>query len=53
MERLRQFIQDTAGNATEYILIAMVVSLAIIAGGSLLGMALAGMFDQVNGAFPK
>ncbi len=53
MKELRQFYQDTSGNATEYILIVTIVSLAIFAGSVFLATGIAGLFDKVNGAFPK
>jgi pilus assembly protein Flp/PilA len=53
MERIKNFFSDDSGNATEYGLIIALVSVAIIAGATLLGGGLGTMFSNVGTALSE
>jgi pilus assembly protein Flp/PilA len=48
MERIKNFFSDDGGNATEYGLIIALISVAIIAGATLLGGGLQTMFTTIG-----
>jgi Flp pilus assembly pilin Flp len=53
MKQLKRFFNDEAGNATEYILIVTLTSLAIMVGAGLLGNGLSGLYANVLNLLPK
>ncbi len=52
MNHLKRFCDDEAGNATEYVLIVALASLAIMAGATLLGSGLSGLYASVIKILP-
>ncbi len=52
MNHLKRFFDDEAGNATEYVLIIALASLAIMAGDTLLGGGLEPLFQSVLHGLP-
>jgi len=53
MNHLKRFFDDEAGNATEYILIIALTSLAIMAGATLLGSGLSELYASVINVLPS
>jgi Flp pilus assembly pilin Flp len=53
MNHLKRFCDDEAGNATEYALIAGLVSIAIMAGAVLLGSGLSELYASVINLLPS
>ena len=52
MNHLKRFFDDEAGNATEYVLIVTLTSLAIMAGATLLGGGLIKLYANVLKLLP-
>jgi Flp pilus assembly pilin Flp len=52
MKNLKHFIDDRAGNATEYALIVSLVSLAIAAGALVLGTGLDTFYRALSVSLP-
>jgi Flp pilus assembly pilin Flp len=52
MNHLKRFFDDEAGNATEYVLIVALTSLAIMGGSTLMGGGLAALFQSVINLLP-
>jgi Flp pilus assembly pilin Flp len=52
MNHLKRFFEDEAGNATEYVLIVALTSLAIIAGATLLGSGLNELYASIGKILP-
>jgi len=53
MNHFKRFFNDEAGNATEYVLIVALTSLAIMAGASLLGGGLSKLYASVIKVLPS
>jgi len=53
MNHLKRFFEDEAGNATEYILIVALTSLAIMAGATILGSGLSLLYANVIKLLPS
>jgi Flp pilus assembly pilin Flp len=53
MNHLKRFFDDEAGNATEYVLIVALTSLAIMAGATLLGSGLNELYANVIKLLPS
>jgi Flp pilus assembly pilin Flp len=53
MNHLKRFYDNEAGNATEYILIVALTSLAIMAGATLLGSGLGSLYANVIKLLPS
>jgi Flp pilus assembly pilin Flp len=53
MNHLKRFFDDEAGNATEYVLIVALTSLAIMAGATLLGSGLNALYANVIKLLPS
>ncbi len=48
MERIKKFLAEESGNATEYGLIIALISVAIIVGAGILGNGLSTLFTNVG-----
>jgi Flp pilus assembly pilin Flp len=53
MNALKRFFEDEAGNATEYILIVALTSVAIMAGATVLGSGLSELYASVINVLPS
>ena len=53
MKHLKRFFDDESGNATEYVLIVALTSLAIMAGATLLGSGLNALYASVINVLPS
>jgi Flp pilus assembly pilin Flp len=52
MKYLKHFLDDEAGNATEYALIVSLVSIAIAAGAIVMGVGLDNLYKGISGSLP-
>jgi Flp pilus assembly pilin Flp len=52
MNHMKHFFDNEAGNATEYVLIVALTSLAIMAGATLLGSGLNQLYASVINLLP-
>ncbi len=53
MNRIKRFLNDESGNATEYVLIVALISIAIIGGAVVLGKGLDLLFANSGKELPQ